>query len=62
MLRILIFLSYIFLTLSNELCFAKGKYNLLLSDSFGKSNRINKKVNTKNLIKLNNIEDILKKK
>ena len=61
MLRILIFLSYIFLTLSNELCFAKSKHNLLLSDSLGKSNRIKKKENAKNLIKLNNIEDILKK-
>ena len=60
-LKILFFLPIVFFTLSNEICFANTKNNLLLSESLGKSNRIKKKENAKNLIKLNNIEDILKK-
>ena len=54
-------LSIVFLTLSNEVCFANNKNNLLLSESLGKSNLFNKKDNTNNIIKLNNIEEILKK-
>lgn len=61
MLRILLFLPIVFLTLSNEVCFANNKNNVLLSESLGNSNRFNKKDNTKNIIKLTNIGDILKK-
>ena len=60
-LKILFFLPIVFFTLSNEICFANTKNNLLLSESLGKSNRLNKKDNTKNIIKLNNIKSILKK-
>jgi len=60
-LRILLFLPIVFLTLSNEVCFANNKNNVLLSESLGNSNRFNKKDNTKNIIKLTNIGDILKK-